>query len=162
MVKARALGKPEKIEGPQEYELGGRTYKVGDRVSIEGLPGTFKIMKFNLPKGYVELYGGANKQLGTRAVDPTRLREEGATTKRARARQTSATRQDTNPIRDAIAAHGRVEVEIPEGLGPVEVRKLKNSVFNQAYALGLKGKFSISRSPDGKLLIGQRKEETTP
>jgi hypothetical protein len=157
-MKGRALGKPPIIEGPQEYELGGRRFVVGDRVSIEGLPGTYRIMKFNLPKGYVECYGGKNKLVGTRTVDPTRLREEGATTKKAATKV--GQRADTNPIRAAIVEHGRVEVEVPESFGPVEVRKLKNSLFNQAYALGLKGKFKITKSADGKLLVGERTDTT--
>lgn len=62
-----------------------------------------------------------------------------------------------DPIRDAIAADGRVEVPLQDPTDAAERKRVVNTIFGRAYTLGLKGKFEV-KVVDG-VAIGQTKAD---
>lgn len=142
----------QRRETQDQYELAGRVWKAGEVVRVDGWAGNYTVKCFD--GDVVEMVGGPRNHF--RACRVERLREMGAATK---PRKPSTTRQ-TSWIRDAIVKDGRVEVPIPDDADAYGLRLLKNLVFHQAYALGLKGKFKLTVDKKRGVLVGERKEET--
>lgn len=61
---------------------------------------------------------------------------------------TASRARSENPVREAIYAHGRVEVELEDPSDAAAVKRTRNAVFAAAYALGLKGKFRVRTVDD--------------
>lgn len=60
------------------------------------------------------------------------------------------------PTRRAILEDGRVEVELRNPGDAAELKRRRNGLFSDAYALGLKGQFHVTK--DGDRLIGETEE----
>ena len=58
-----------------------------------------------------------------------------------------------HPIRDVIVADGRVVVDIDDPNDSTSLKRQRNGLFGHAYALGLKGRFTVKR--EGDKLIGE-------
>jgi hypothetical protein len=69
-------------------------------------------------------------------------------------RQLGQRSRKAHPVRDAIAADGAVTVPLSDPDDARAVKSQRNALFGHAYALGLKGSFSVKRV--GDTLVGSR------
>lgn len=143
----------------REYDLGGRVFHADDAVRIDGLAGNFKVRYFEpAPNGgegaIAHVFGGTRDRAMHRAVRAERLREPTAQT-RAKA---TASPQQVSWIAEAIAKDGRVEVPIADDADAYQIRLLCNRVFQEAYRLGLRGKFGVRVDKARGVIVGRRKD----
>lgn len=72
----------------------------------------------------------------------------------ARPARKAGTPRKPNPYVEAIQRDGRVVAPIGDPSNPDEVKRIRNAVFFAAYALGLKGQFTVRR--DGDTFVGEK------